>query len=343
MGLLDKSLFPTLYRIPLAQKGDAPRGVPVLLSLFFCSSPSPCVSIDLMDGIFFRNRYTGQTEQEKVMGERALQLIYGTGLGQVALHLLVKRGIVSRLMGWRKNQPESRRGLHAFVEEYGINMEEAERPNTEDYIHFNDFFTRKLKAGARPVCGGNTVALPADGRHSAWQDAAAIDRVFIKGQRFDLPALLGSETLAEKYAHGAVVLSRLCPVDYHRYHFVAAGRPEAARRIPGPLASVSPYCLRRRLSWLWTNKRELTVLHTDTIGDVLSLAVGATGVGAICQTYAPNTPVAKGEEQGYFAFGGSTVMTFFEPGRVQIAQDLLTNTAEGYETYARQGDELGNW
>lgn len=295
-----------------------------------------------MDGIYYRNRYTGEIEREKVMGERALRLIYGTTTGQLALHLLIKRSIVSQFMGWQKNQPESCRGLRAFVEEYGIDMNEAERPDTADYIHFNDFFTRKLKAGARPVCSGQTVALPADGRHSAWQDAAAIDRVFIKGQSFDLPALLGNAELAEKYAHGAVVLSRLCPVDYHRYHFVAAGIPEAPRRIPGPLASVSPYCLRRRLSWLWTNKRELTVLHTEVLGDVLSLAVGATGVGAICQTYAAGKPVEKGEEQGYFAFGGSTVMTFFEPGRVQIAQDLLRNTAEGYETYARQGDMLGD-
>lgn len=308
---------------------------------FFIVPAAASGIIEDMENIVFRNRYTGQTETEKVMGERALRLIYGTTLGQVALHVLIKRAFVSRLMGWQKNRPSSVRGLDAFVQEYGIDMGEAERPDTADYSCFNDFFTRKLKAGARPVCEGNTVALPADGRHSAWQDAAAIDRVFIKGQSFDLPALLGSEELAAKYAHGAVLLSRLCPVDYHRYHFVTDGTPETPKRIPGPLASVSPYCLRRRLSWLWTNKRELTVLHTEHLGDVLSVAVGATGVGAICQTYTPGKAVAKGAEQGYFAFGGSTVITLFEPGCVTIAPDLLANTAEGYETYARQGDVLG--
>ena len=147
--------------------------------------------------------------------------------------------------------------------------------------------------------------------------------------------------LAEKYATGAVVLSRLCPVDYHRFHFPAAGVPEAPVRIPGPLASVSPYCLRHNLSWLWTNKRELTILHTEELGDVLCLAVGATGVGAIFQTYTPGQAVDKGSEHGYFAFGGSTVMTFFEPGRIQLAPDLLENTANGFETFARMGDILG--
>ncbi len=288
-------------------------------------------------GITFYNRYSGQMEREKVMGERSLRWVYGTALGRLSLHLLIKRAVFSRLLGFLKNRPSSTRGLEDFVRSYNINMEEAERP-IDAYTSFNDFFYRRLKPGARPLCRESEVAFPADGRHSGWQDASAMEGVFIKGQRFDLPALLGSAELAEKYAHGTVVLSRLCPVDYHRFHFVAGGTPEAARRIPGPLASVSPYCLRHKLAWLWTNKRELTVLHTPDLGDVLSLAVGATGVGAIFQTYEPGKPVPMGAEQGYFAFGGSTVMTFFEPGRVQLAPDLLENSARCIETYARQGD-----
>ena len=293
------------------------------------------------EGITFYNRYTGQMEQEKVLGEKSLRWVYGTTLGRVSLHVLVKRAIFSRLLGAMKNSRRSAAGLANFVREYNINMDEVARP-LEDYTCFNDFFYRKLKPGARPICEGNTVALPADGRHSGWQNAAEMTGAFVKGQKFDLPALLGSPELAEKYAQGTVVLSRLCPVDYHRFHFVAEGTPEAPVRIPGPLASVSPYCLRHKLSWLWTNKRELTVLHTPHLGDVLHLAVGATGVGAIFQTYRPGQPVQKGEEQGYFAFGGSTIMTFFEPGRVQLADDILQNTENCVETFARQGDVLGS-
>ncbi len=291
-------------------------------------------------GITFYNRYTGQMEQEKVMGERSLRWVYGTHFGQLSLHLLIKRAFFSRFLGHLKNLPSSAHGLADFVKEYNINMEEAARP-VEDYTCFNDFFFRKLKPGARPLCAATEVAFPADGRHSGWQDAADMQGVFVKGQRFDLPALLGSAELAKKYEHGSIVLSRLCPVDYHRFHFAAGGVAEAPQCIPGPLASVSPYCLRHKLSWLWTNKRELTVIHTPDLGDVLSLAVGATGVGAIFQTYTPGATVSMGEEQGYFAFGGSTVMTFFEPGRVQLAEDLLRNTANCVETYARQGDVMG--
>ena len=293
------------------------------------------------DPIIFYNRYTGCLEQEKVLGERSLRWVYGNPLGQLSLHLLIKRAFFSRLLGAMKNTRRSARCLPEFVREYGIDTEEMAQP-LESFTSFNDFFYRTLRPGARPLCGEGQIALPADGRHSGWQDASRISRVFVKGQSFDLPALLGSPELAERYAHGAVVLSRLCPVDYHRFHFPAAGVPEAAHRIPGPLASVSPYCLRRQLSWLWTNKRELTLLRTAEVGDVLILAVGATGVGAIYQTYTPGAPVQKGDEQGYFAFGGSTIMTFFEPGRVQLAADLLQQTADGHELYARQGDTLGS-
>ena len=292
------------------------------------------------DAIKFYNRYTGEIETEKVLGEKYLRWVYGTTLGKVGLHVLIKRAIFSRLLGATKNTRKSAEGIPAFIEEYGINTEEMLRP-VEDYTSFNDFFYRKLKPGARPLAEGNVVVLPADGRHMGWQDAATMQSVFIKGQKFDLPALLGSEELAEKYEHGTVVLSRLCPVDYHRFHFVAEGTPEKAHLIPGPLASVSPYCLRHKLAWLWTNKRELTMLHSERVGDVIQLAVGATGVGAIFQTYESGKPVAMGDEQGYFAFGGSTVMTFFEPGRIQLADDILRNTADCRETFARQGDLLG--
>ena len=290
--------------------------------------------------IKFYNRYTGKIEQEKILGEKYLRWIYGTPLGKLSLHVLVKRAFFSSLMGMMKNTRRSAKDIPAFIREYKINTDELlVAPN--EYKSFNDFFYRKLKDGARPIAQGNVAVLPADGRHMGWQKASEMEGVFVKGQAFDLKALLGSEELAEKYKNGTVVLSRLCPVDYHRFHFVAEGTPDAPVRIKGPLASVSPYCLRQKLSWLWTNKREVTILHTTRMGDVVQLAVGATGVGSIFQTYTPGCRVEKGAEQGYFAFGGSTVMTFFEPGAITLVEDIVRNTAQQMETYAKQGDLLG--
>lgn len=294
-----------------------------------------------MEGIRYYNRYTGREEREQVPGEKYMQWIYGTASGKAALHVLIKRGVFSRLLGWLKNRPSSARSIPSFVEEYGINMEDSLK-GVGEFRHFNDFFYRRLKPGARPLAGGeDTAVFPADARHMGWERADRIKNVFVKGQRFDLPSLLGSDTLAERYAAGAVVLSRLCPTDYHRFHFPVSGVPGPWTKLGGPLASVSPYCLRGRLAWLWTNKRNLTLIRSELWGEVAMLEVGATGVGLIEETYVPGVFSARGAEKGYFAFGGSTVMCFFEPGRVSLASDLLEKTEEGLELFARQGDMMG--
>ncbi len=162
----------------------------------------------------------------------------------------------------------------------------------------------------------------------------------MKGQRFDLAALLDDAALAAKYAKGSLVLSRLCPVDYHRFHFPAAGVPSATRPLNGPLFSVSPIALAQNLSYLWTNKRTLTELKTTDFGTILLLEIGATCVGKIQQTFTPGAPVEKGAEKGYFAFGGSSTITIFEPGAVTLADDLLESSAQQTELYARIGSAM---
>lgn len=291
--------------------------------------------------IIYKDRYTGKELREQVMAESALRWIYGTAPGKLALHALIKRAFFSRILGYLKNRPSSRNDIKPFIAEYGIPMEESIL-QPHEFGTFNEFFYRRLKPQARPVFPGtDTAVFPADGRHMGWRHADEMQGAFVKGQSFDLPALLGSSELGNRYARGSVILSRLCPTDYHRFHFPTDGIPGQSRLIPGPLASVSPYCLRSRLSWLWTNKRILTLMESDTWGQVAILEVGATGVGGICETYIPGEPVHKGDEKGYFYFGGSTVMTFFEPGRIRLADDLLETTDRQMELFARQGDFMG--
>ena len=117
-----------------------------------------------------------------------------------------------------------------------------------------------------------------------------------------------------------------------------AGDPAA---IKGPLFSVSPISLRRRLACLWENKRVITRLESPAAGTILIIEVGATCVGSIHQTYTPGSEVPKGAEKGYFAFGGSSVITLFEPGRIQLAADLLDWSSQSTELYARMGTPAG--
>ena len=238
--------------------------------------------------------------------------------------------------------PKSAARVTPFIAQYGLDPRDfADAP--ESYRSFNEFFFRKLKPSARPIDPDDTtVVFPADGRHLGFQKASEIEGVFIKGQKFDLPTLLGDAALAEKYADGTLVLSRLCPVDYHRFHFPAAGVPGISRGIEGPLFSVNPIALRQKLAYLWTNKRTVTLLETEHFGTVICMEIGATCVGTIQQTYTPRQLVGKGHEKGFFAFGGSSTILLFEPGAVRLDDDLRTHSAHQTELYARMGSRMGS-
>ncbi|MFD2257625.1 phosphatidylserine decarboxylase [Luteolibacter algae] len=291
-----------------------------------------------MESIQYFNRHSGKTETEQVYGESFLRWVYGNPLGKVSLHALVKRHGFSKWYGARMSTPESAKRVQPFIKQYGLDPEDF-ADNPETFKSFNEFFYRKLKPEARPLDDA-AVVFPADGRHLGFQDISEIRSFFVKGQTFDLAALLGSPELAQKYARGALVLSRLCPVDYHRFHFPAAGTPSSAELIPGPLFSVSPIALARRLSYLWTNKRTITRLETENLGTILVMEIGATCVGTIKQTFTPGKAVGKGAEKGYFAFGGSSTITIFEPGKVRLAADLVENSAKQTELYARIGSAM---
>ena len=288
--------------------------------------------------ITFYNRLTQRLETEAVYGEGFLRFTYESPLGALPLHALVKRAAFSSWYGRRMDGPASRAKIAPFLATYGVDTHEfADAPDS--FRTFNEFFYRKLKPQARPIApGDDVISLPADGRHLVLPDIAECDNFFIKGTRFDLAALLRDAAFAERYAHGSMLISRLCPVDYHRFHFPCAGTPGAARLINGPLYSVSPIALRRRASIHWENKREITILRTPGLGDVLLLEVGATCVGSIVQTYTPGAVIEKGAEKGYFRFGGSCFITIFEPGKIQFSDDLLEHSREGREVYARMGD-----
>ena len=291
--------------------------------------------------IEFFNRRTGRVETERVYGEAFLRWIYGRPLGRVALHTLVKRAGFSRFYGWLMDSERSREMIAPFVEKYDLDPADF-AGEVGSFASFNAFFHRRLLPGVRPVDEDpDAVVFPADGRHLAVPDIAAMEGFFVKGQTFDLAALLGDAGLAERFARGSLVLSRLCPVDYHRFHFPVCGVPGVPRLLPGPLFSVSPLALRRRLAYLWENKRMLTRIQTERFGLVLVLEIGATNVGSMVETFRPGLPVAKGAEKGYFRFGGSSVITVFEPGRVRLAPDLMRESARHRELYAWVGEPMG--
>jgi len=291
--------------------------------------------------IQYFNRYTGCLETERIYGERFLRRTYGNPLGRLAVHAVFKRSVFSRWYGWRMNAARSRAKIAPFIAHFAVDPREfADAP--ESYRTFNEFFYRKLKPSARPIDPDpNTAVFPADGRHLGFQDTSKMDGILVKGAVFDLGKLLGDDALAARFRDGTLVLSRLCPADYHRYHFPVAGKPDAPRLINGPLFAVNPIAQRQNIHIFSENKRAVTRIDSAEFSTVLMLEVGATCVGSFEYTFTPGQPVAKGAEKGFFKFGGSATITLFERGRVRLAEDLLQHSARRVELYAHMGDRLG--
>jgi len=291
------------------------------------------------DAIEYFNRYTGRVEEEAVYGGRWLRLAYGNPAGRLATWALVRRAFFSSLYGRLMDRPGSRNGIGPFMKRFGIDSSEFE--DCAAHACFNDFFARRLAAGARPIDPSPDVAVfPADARQLGFQDCSAADGLLVTGETCSLAELLGDAELARRYARGALVISRLCPTDYHRFHFPLDGMPGKPRLISGPLDSVSPIALRRRVRILAQNKRVVTLLVGPPAGTVVLVEGGAACVGSIVQTHEPGRRVCKGDEKGCFKFGGSTVITLFEPARVRLADDLLEQSARRRELYARMGDRM---
>ncbi len=290
--------------------------------------------------IEFYNRATGEVEMEDVYGEGFLRWAYGNPLGRLSVAVAVKRLWFSRWYGWRMDQPKSCEKIAPFIESFGVDPSEFAEP-AESYGSFNEFFYRYLKPEARPVeADSQSAVFPADGRHLAIANVDAADRFYIKGQSFDLEKFVGDPLLAKNFAGGSMLISRLCPVDYHRYHFPVGGEAGAVQVLDGTLRSVSPLALRRHLSILWENRRARTIVDSPEFGKVLVMEVGATCVGGMHSTFEPGY-VDKGGHKGYFSFGGSCVTTIFQKGAIRLDADLLEQAAQGREVYAKMGEHCG--
>ena len=287
------------------------------------------------------DRHTGELKTEDIYGERVLRWVYGNPLGRMAQWLLIRRWIVSAWYGSKMDEVKSSLRIVPFINKYGLDESEFADPVGE-YLSFNEFFYRKLKLKSRPIdTEDNSLVFPADGRHMAFANISSENNFIVKGQIFNLKQFLCDDELAERYKDGSMLLSRLCPVDYHRFHFPCSGKVGIPRLINGWLYSVNPIALVTRPTIFWENKRIVTSVESVELGQVQFVEVGATMVGSVRQTYIPGEHVAKGDEKGYFAFGGSSVVVLFEKGRMRFDPDLLENTTNGYETYARFGERMG--
>ena len=269
-------------------------------------------------------------------------------------YLLPKQALTA-YAGWRASRQWGARTvklIRGFVAKYGVDMSEAANPDIASYASFNDFFTRALKPGARPLAMADLVC-PVDGAISQF-GAIERDQIFqAKGHRYSTTALVGGDaTLAAQFENGHFATLYLSPKDYHRIHMPCDGRLLRMIHVPGDLFSVNPTTARGVPGLFARNERVVCVFESVHGPFVLTL-VGATIVGSMATVWhgvvnPPRSSVLRewrydnqdivlkqGDEMGRFLLG-STVVMLFPRGPLQF------NAAWAPAGAIRMGEAMAN-
>ncbi|KAF9899512.1 hypothetical protein EC991_008781 [Linnemannia zychae] len=262
--------------------------------------------------------------------------------------------------------PESVHQIQHFIKTYKLDLSELLEPDVSKYKNFNEFFYRRLRADARPIhekANPNIVVSSADCRLCVFESISAATKVWIKGKSFTLPNLLRDPVLAAQFQGGSIAIFRLAPQDYHRFHSPISGVVvEDAAKIAGGYVTVNPIAVNNDDVDVFTeNVRKVSVIEMDSLLDgqgqaaseggdgvkpmekCVFVSIGALLVGSIQLTGAESagTRLEKGDELGYFAYGGSTCILLFQAGSVQFDEDLVATSLKGLETLVKMGERIG--
>lgn len=269
-----------------------------------------------------------------------LSFLYTNSIGKMVRTCLTKPW-ASSLAGWFCDRKVSSWWIPSFVKTYQIDMNEAQKP-IATYATFNEFFIRKLKPDVRQFdTHPNAVISPADGTIFVLTPISQTMHFPVKECHFNLATFLGDARLAQEYEGGTLILLRLAPWDYHRFHFPIACIPSRAQRIKGSYESVNPIAYMCGVQPLTQNERHVMILNTDHFDTVCMVSVGALFVGAIKETYIPQKKYTKGDEAGYFCFGGSTAVLVFKKDTIMLCQDYVEHSQQGKEMPIKMGRTIG--
>jgi phosphatidylserine decarboxylase len=278
---------------------------------------------------------TGEIIVTNEKQNKLLEKMYGSVLGRVLLKTLTAPA-VSKIAGAFMDSRPSKLLIKPFIKRSGIDTSQYMMHGFRSY---NDFFTRVVKPGKRPVdFTPEHLISPCDSKLTVYKIGR--NSIFrIKGSRYRVSDLLKNDFLAKRYCGGYCLIFRLEVDDYHRYCYIDSGTKTDNTFISGELHTVNPIAL-ARYNIYKRNSREYTVLHTDNFGDVVQVEVGAMMVGRIVNHHGEGA-FSRGQEKGKFEFGGSTIVMLFGKDSIVPDTDILRNSAEGIETVVKYGEKIG--
>lgn len=303
---------------------------------------------------------------------KALKLAYAT-TGAKELRRLMPRqltGYITKKLGQKESTVDAQETAHkiaSFFDDFGYVWNEqtsAWQPRDEQtgitmrafgidpnewvipadgFASYNDFFIKKLKPGSRPIASEtNVLVAPADSKLTVIQDLSTKQgqSTFfnVKSKKFSLNTFLKNSDLAEEFDGGTLLIFRLSPYNYHRFHFPVNAVPIKSTTISGGFESVDPIAYKTGINPLIINVRHIVPLQTS-YGRAVMVIVGAFGVGSIIESFQPGRLYAKGDEAGYFQYGGSTIAMVFTKGALIVDPVFLDHA--GYETAVKMGERIG--
>ena len=267
--------------------------------------------------------------------DRLLAALYGNTLGRLLLKPLTAPWL-SKAAGWFLSTGASKIFIRSFIKNNNIDMSQFEPVPYESY---NDFFSRRIRPEARPVdMDPKHLISPADSKLTALP-ITETGRFTLKHTEYTVGSLLKNPSLAAAYVGGQALIFRLTVDDYHRYCYAFDGEKGENVTIPGRLHTVNPIA-NDFFPIYKENAREYTILRTAQFGEVIAMEVGALLVGKIVNHHGPAS-VRRGQEKGYFRFGGSTVVLLLKKDTAVLDDDILENSRNGIETVVKFGEKIG--
>ena len=261
-----------------------------------------------------------------------VKFLYNNLIGRIVLKLLSNK-VFANLGACFMNSSLSKFMMNKKIKEYDIDMSLFE---DRKYKCYNDFFTRKLKKIDFDN-NKNSFISPCDSKLMILKlnDNTLFN---IKGSTYSFKEIINDE-IADMFTNGYVLIFRLDVNDYHHYCYIDNGTRSDFKYIKGELHTVQPIAY-DKVKVFHRNSREWCLLHTDNFDDVVMVEVGALLVGKI-NNNKDIQDFHKGEEKGYFSFGGSTIILFVKEDVVNFDEDILNNSKLGKETIVRCGEKIG--
>jgi len=309
-------------------------------------------------GNYVIDRQTGEKhfEEMSVYVRLGMHLLYYGSSQEKALHWQKTLKLLkdqSEKMGRAYDSPDSINHIQPFIESFKLQetLYEMKEPDASKYPTFNHFFAREIKEEHRPIAEPENdlaTSSPADCRLTAFPTIDLATKYWIKGFNFTLERLLGSAEQAKVFEGGSLVIARLAPQDYHRWHAPVSGTVRGIKDIPGTYYTVNPQAVNEpgTLDVFCENKRSVMTIERSTTGAPIAIiAVGAMLVGSIKYMDGVSdigAKIRRGQCLGAFYYGGSTVIVVYPKGEVVLDDDLVKNSVEqNCETLMKVGWRLG--